>query len=186
MQVTTENEIENIYNQFRKPILRFISYKVADKHVAKEILNDVFFKASISLDSLKEQTKIQSWLYKIASNLVIDYYRKKKETYTSIEEFHLPQEEQEEIGEDMSCCFEKFLSKMPPQYANSLKAVYLEEYTQKEYALKNNINLSTVKSNVKRGKASMQKFFEQCCSFEKDNYNNIVTCTPYDKKTSCN
>lgn len=186
MVLTNKNEIEKIYAQFRKPILRFISYKVADKHVAQEILNDVFFKASISLDSLKEQTKIQSWLYKIASNLIIDYYRKRKENYTTIEDFHVPLEEQEEIVEDMSCCFEKFLDKMPPQYAQSLKAVYLEELTQKEYALKNNLNLSTVKSNIKRGKASMQKFFEQCCSFEKDNYNNIVTCIPHDTKTPCN
>ena len=182
MNLSKKDEIETIYKQFRKPLLRFIQYKVADKHVAQEILNDVFLKASISLDSLKEQTKIQSWLYKIASNLIIDYYRKRKENYTSMQD-QLPQEEEESIEEDMNCCFEKFLNKMPKQYSEALKAVYLKELTQKEYALTNNLNLSTVKSNIRRGKASMQKFFEQCCTFEKDKYNNIIECTPHNKKS---
>jgi len=169
-------EIEKLYEQFRKPLLRYISYKVSDAYTVEEILNDVFFKASKSLDTLKEQTKVQSWLYKIASNLIIDYYRKRKDTYTEInEEIHFGEDENEEmVINELGCCVEGFMKQLPEQYSDSLKAVYLNEMTQKEYAQQNDLNLSTVKSQVKRGRESLKEFFEECCTFEKNHLNNIT------------
>ena len=43
MKLSKEIEIENLYENFRKPLLKYISYKVSDMHSAEEILNDVFF-----------------------------------------------------------------------------------------------------------------------------------------------
>lgn len=179
MKSTTNTEFENLYKEFRKPLLRYISYKVSDNFEAEEILNDVFLKASQSLDTLKDETKIQSWLYKIATNQIIDYYRKRKENYTEInEEIHFEQKDKDEAFiKELSCCLDDFIAQLPSSHANSLKAIYINELTQKEYAQQNNLNLSTVKSNVKRGKESLKQFFEQCCTLEKNHLNNITGCT---------
>ena len=188
MDLSKEKEIENLYESFRKPLLRFISHKVSDTHSAEEILNDVFFKAANSIDTLKEKTKVKSWLYKIASNQIIDYYRRRKEIYVDmVDDISFREEEDTEtIYDELNCCVENFLDKLPKQYSNSLKAVYLEELTQKEYAEQNHLNLSTVKSQVKRGKESMKTFFEQCCTFEKDRLNKMSGCTPNnDNCTKC-
>ncbi|PHQ65397.1 MAG: hypothetical protein COB99_04280 [Sulfurimonas sp.] len=152
MNLSKEQEIEKLYEKFRKPLFRFISYKVSDIHSAEEILNDVFFKAAKSIESLKEKTKVQSWLYKIASNLIIDYYRRKKELYIEIED-------------DMS----------------------IEDDSNEEtiFDEQNNLKLSTVKSQVKRGKESMKSFFEQCCTFEKDRLNNTLQCMPNNSCKNC-
>ncbi|MDY0195669.1 MAG: sigma-70 family RNA polymerase sigma factor [Sulfurovaceae bacterium] len=179
MNLSKEIEIEDLYNNFRKPLLKFISYRVADIYSAEEILNDVFLKASMSLGSLKEKTKIKSWLYKIASNMIIDYYRRKKENYTDIYEGKFSfEDDMDTIYNELDCCIEKFLYKLPKQYSDPLRAIYLDELTQKEYAEQNNLNLSTVKSQVKRGKESMKNFFEQCCTFEKDHLDNIIEFVP--------
>lgn len=45
---------------------------------------------------------------------------------------------------------------MPDEYSDALKAVYLDELTQTECADLNGINLSTVKSQIKKGKESMK------------------------------
>jgi len=181
-------EIEELYKQFRSPLLRFIKYKVNDQYIANEILNDVFFKASKSLDSLKEQTKIQSWLYKIASNQIIDYYRKNKATHIELNEELYFQEDthKEDILSSLNCCMENFLDLVAKQNANALKAVYFEELSLKEYALKNNLKLSTVKSQVKRAKESIKDFFEQCCNFEKNNNNQIIKCISKATNKECN
>lgn len=182
MRTSKEQELQSLYENFRKPLLRYISYKVSDAYAAEEILNDVFFKASKSLESLKEKTKIQSWLYKIASNQIIDYYRQGKENYIDIDDSTQYSEEleAETIYDELNCCIEKFLHQLPDEYSDALKAVYLDELTQKEYSEHNEINLSTVKSQVKRGKESMKIFFEQCCTFEKDRLNKIVSYIPKD------
>ena len=180
MNLSKEKEIENLYESFRKPLLRFISYKVSDTHSAEEILNDVFFKAANSIDTLKEKTKVKSWLYKIASNQIIDYYRRRKEIYVDmVDDISFSEEEDTEtIYDELNCCVEDFLHQLPKQYSDSLKAVYLEELTQKEYAEQKDLKLSTVKSQVKRGKESMKAFFEKCCTFEKDRLNKMNSCTP--------
>jgi RNA polymerase sigma-70 factor (ECF subfamily) len=180
-----EIEIENLYENFRKPLLKYISYKVSDMHSAEEILNDVFFKAANSIETLKEKTKVQSWLYKIASNQIIDYYRRKKENTIDIMDniLYADEDNDETIFDELNCCVKDFLHKLPKQYSDSLKGIYLEELTQKEYAEKNKLKLSTVKSQVKRGKESMKQFFEQCCTFEKDRLNNITETIP--KALSC-
>jgi len=185
MKSEKDIDINELYQSFRKPLYRFISYKVSDTYSAEEILNDVFFKASTSIESLKEKTKLQSWLFKIASNLIIDYYRKRKDKYVDINDYESVGEElqDETVFDELNCCVENYINKLPKQYADSLKAVYFDELTQKEYAEHNNIKLSTVKSQVKRGKESMKSFFESCCTFEKDKFDNMVQCKSND--TSC-
>jgi len=185
MYSSSENDIKSLNEEIRKPLFRFISYKVSDAHSAEEILNDVFFKAANSIESLKETTKVQSWLYKIASNLIIDYYRRKKDISIELNDdiFMEDDSDEESIYDELNCCLEEFMNKLPNQYASSLKGVYLDELTQKEYAEQNNLKLSTVKSQVKRGKESMRSFFEKCCTFEKDRLNNLTQCMPND--SSC-
>ncbi|MBT8344146.1 MAG: hypothetical protein KJO45_05455, partial [Sulfurovum sp.] len=63
---------------------------------------------------------------------------------------------------------------------NIIEILYFIRFTQKEYAEQNHIKLSTVKSQVKRGKESMKEFFEECCTFEKDRLDNISETTPKD------
>ncbi|MEJ2373009.1 MAG: hypothetical protein P8Y16_04340 [Sulfurimonas sp.] len=43
------SDFANLYEQLKKPLLRFIRYKVTDPHIAEEILNDVFLKLIIQL-----------------------------------------------------------------------------------------------------------------------------------------
>ncbi len=179
--------IEELYHEFRKPLFRYIHYKVSDTFVAEEILNDVFFKASKSLDTLKETTKVQSWLYKIATNLIIDYYRKHKNPIAEHKE-HTPIEDMQEeksILNELNCCMNDFLNQLPKNQADSLKAIYFKEKTQKEYAQHNNLNLSTVKSHVKRGKESMKIFFDKCCDFERDKLDNIIKCISKQTNKEC-
>ena len=187
MKLSKEKEFEKLYESFRNPLFRFISYKVSDTHSAEEILNDVFFKAASCIETLKEKTKVQSWLYKIASNLIIDYYRRKKEIYIEIEDdISIENDSNEEtIYDELNCCVEEFINRLPKQYSSSLKGVYLDELTQKEYAQQNNLKLSTVKSQVKRGKESMKDFFEKCCTFEKDRLNNMTQCMPNGSCKNC-
>lgn len=173
--MNNEKSIEILYEQFRKPLLRYITYKVNDRYVAEEILNDVFLKVSNSIATLEEKTKIQSWIYKIASNQIIDYYRKHKDILLDIEEnFIVANNDADNVYKELECCLSSFLEQLPKQYSDSIKSVYFDELTQQEYAQKNNLNISTVKSHIKRGKESMKIFFEKCCEFEKDKFNNLA------------
>ena len=44
---------------------------------------------------------------------------------------------EETIYDELNCCVEEFIDRLPKQYSSSLKGVYLDELTQKEYAEQN-------------------------------------------------
>jgi RNA polymerase sigma-70 factor (ECF subfamily) len=75
-----EAALGEIYNLFFKKIYRFIFFRVGHKEVAEDLAEEVFLKAFTKLGSINESGAFEGWLYQIARNLVIDYYRQKKST----------------------------------------------------------------------------------------------------------
>ena len=70
-----------IYEQFIDKIYRFVFHKTMDDSITEDIVSDVFMKAfkSITKFSWTTEQELSSWIYRIAHNSVIDFYRTKKE-----------------------------------------------------------------------------------------------------------
>lgn len=75
-----EAALAEIYSLYFKKIYRFIFYRVSHKEVAEDLAEEVFLKAFGKISSINETGAFEGWLYQIARNLVIDYYRQKKLT----------------------------------------------------------------------------------------------------------
>ncbi len=67
------------YDLYFDQIYRFVYFKVASKEDAEDLTSAVFLKTwgYIQSKSIKNYKTLKSLLYKVARNLVIDYYRKK-------------------------------------------------------------------------------------------------------------
>ncbi|MGE5297795.1 MAG: RNA polymerase sigma factor [Acidobacteriaceae bacterium] len=83
-----------IYDHFRERIYRFIYFRVGHKELAEDILSDTFVKAWQRLSDLNSPEALSSWIYRVAKNNIIDYYRIKRVT-VSIEEI-------EEVTENLT------------------------------------------------------------------------------------
>jgi RNA polymerase sigma-70 factor, ECF subfamily len=70
-----------LFDTYYDKIFRFVYYKVFNKEVAEDIAGDVFYKALTKLPTYApEKGVFASWLYRIARNAIIDYFRTKHET----------------------------------------------------------------------------------------------------------
>lgn len=70
-----------IYKLYFNAIFRFVYYRTSHLETTEDLTEQVFSKAWISISKLQgDETKLQGWLYKIARNVVIDNFRKTKET----------------------------------------------------------------------------------------------------------
>lgn len=74
----TEAAFSELYDLYFQKIYKFTFYRVGHKETAEDITEEVFLKAYKSLSGLKNDSLFESWLYQIARNKVIDYYRSKK------------------------------------------------------------------------------------------------------------
>ncbi len=70
-----------LYDRYVDKIYRFIYVKTSKKEVSEDLTSEVFIKALNNINRFKVQSwaTFKSWIYRIAHNLVIDYYRCQKE-----------------------------------------------------------------------------------------------------------
>ena len=70
-----KENIEELWLKLGNKLKAFILSKVHDETTADDILQEVFLKIHSKIDTLNDDTKIQSWIYQITRNLVVDYFR---------------------------------------------------------------------------------------------------------------
>ena len=66
------------YKFYSPKILSYLSKKLPRYEDAQELTNDVFLQAIDSLSFLKKEESTLAWLYGIAHNKMVDFYRKRK------------------------------------------------------------------------------------------------------------
>jgi RNA polymerase sigma-70 factor, ECF subfamily len=69
-----------IYDHFSPKIYKFIYFRVGHKEIAEDLLSDTFIKGWRKIQHVNSPAALSAWLYQIAKNNIIDYYRIKKET----------------------------------------------------------------------------------------------------------
>lgn len=79
-------EINAIYKAFKPAITKYVNLKIRDKMIAEELINDVFVKVHVHLKSYDSQkSQLNTWIFNVAKNVLIDHFRKKSLDTTSLE-----------------------------------------------------------------------------------------------------
>ncbi len=92
----------DLYEIYMDPIYRFIYFRVTHELEAEDLTEEVFLRVWQALPRMvkdKEIHNFRAWLYRIARNLVVDHYRKKRlETDISEADFMIDPEIQPDIS----------------------------------------------------------------------------------------
>lgn len=66
-----------IYERYYLGVYKYIYYRVGDQSLAEDLTMEVFVKAMEAIDGFSFRgVPFSAWLYRIASNLVIDHFRR--------------------------------------------------------------------------------------------------------------
>lgn len=83
---------ENIWETFHSGLRHFILQRVPDEQSADDVLQETFLKIHTRIATLRDEEKLQSWMYQIARNAIADYYRQQKATVELPEALLVPDE----------------------------------------------------------------------------------------------
>jgi RNA polymerase sigma-70 factor (ECF subfamily) len=78
-QAGKQEALAEIYESYFLRVYRFVYYRVSHRETAEDLTEDTFIKAFAGIKNLQSSAAFEGWLFQIARNLVIDYYRKKKQ-----------------------------------------------------------------------------------------------------------
>lgn len=68
-------DVDTLYRTHVRSLYLFIYSKVGNREAAEDLTSEVFVKALSHLDSSREERSIVAWLYRVARNAVVDYWR---------------------------------------------------------------------------------------------------------------
>jgi RNA polymerase sigma-70 factor (ECF subfamily) len=69
--------LSDLYEHYRASIFRFLYYRVGEIQAAEDLTSEVFLRMIRSIGGYRPRgIAFEAWLFQIARNLAIDYYRK--------------------------------------------------------------------------------------------------------------
>ncbi|MGC2402934.1 MAG: RNA polymerase sigma factor [Acidobacteriaceae bacterium] len=72
------DNIDQLVHRHRARLLRFVAFSIGDLDIAESIVQDCFLKAYNARDRFRGECSVQTWLNRIAMNLILDHQRTRK------------------------------------------------------------------------------------------------------------
>jgi len=166
---------EMIVQRYKQPLLNYIGRMVGERELALDFTQDVFIKTYASLHTFRPEHKFSTWLFKIASNLTIDYWRKKKIDAFSIDQSRDNTDERPRIqipSKDLSIIkkfelsevrerIEKAMEKIPPSLRELFVWRHINEFSYEEIAEIKSLPIGTIKNKVFQAKELIRRNLEE-------------------------
>ena len=157
------------YKTYSPRILNYLQRRLPTNEDAQEVTNDVFLAAIDSLSMLEKNENLQAWLYKIAHNKTVDYYRKRKIKsillsqipYLEIVAAEINQPEFQFEKNKVRDKIESAFRSLPDIYRKILKLHYEEKISVKELAIIFNLSFKATESLLFRARQSFKLAYER-------------------------
>ena len=160
-----------IWEKYNVQLYKFIKKRVSNEQDAEDILQEVFIKIQKNIGCLKNDSKMKGWIYKIARNTIIDYYRKSNKNYVNIElheNIENSAEDKLTANAEIALCLKEMIDCLPKIYKQAIILTKYQNITQKELGKKVGISVSGAKSRVQRGRKRLKEMLLNCCYLEID------------------
>ena len=83
--MTGDNKLTQWVETYTKEMYSWAFHKVSDTELAKDLVQDTFLAAVEKIQSFKGDSSPKTWLFSILNHIIVDYYRKKINLPTNIE-----------------------------------------------------------------------------------------------------
>lgn len=133
---------------------------VNDRDEAEDIAQQAFVKAYLQLKKFDpKRARFSTWLYRIATNLAIDYLRQHKRRMEvadieTIAETNMPTYLEDEQKQEVRTAVKQL---MPPEYRQVIEAYYWDGKSYEEIATDLHIPLNTVRTWLRRAKLQLKE-----------------------------
>src|SRR5688572_12297817 len=169
-----------VWTALSADLRRFIRRRVADDHVADDVLQETFVRIHRRIDALADADRLAAWVYRIVRNVVNDHYRRDAAAAVSLGEAQVVADEDSlsPLRAGASVWLEELVSHLPETYREAVQLAEIDGLSQQQVAERLGLSLSGAKSRVQRGRAELKQILDRCCEFRFDRRGNLVDIDP--------
>ncbi len=151
------------HDEFEKGLNARAFFKTHNNSTCKDLVQNTFMKAWLYMKSGKKIEKMKSFLYHILNNLIIDEYRKHKDTSLDalIEKGFVLNKESSENSSNFFDGKKAFalVEKLPEKYKEIIKMYYEQGLTIKEISFIKKISNNLIIVQIHRGIKKLKLLF---------------------------
>jgi RNA polymerase sigma-70 factor (ECF subfamily) len=179
-----------VAERYRAAIYRYVSRLVANSSLADDLTQETFVRVHQHLDELKEHAALEAWLYRVATNVCYDHFRRRDQRQPGLplpgqdDGWDPPVAEADALRPDqllerseMSDCVLRFLIELPEARRRVLILHDLQGYTNPEIARLLGLSLENVKIRLHRARARLRAELSGGCDFSRDE-RGVFVCEP--------
>jgi RNA polymerase sigma factor (sigma-70 family) len=162
---------DELINKYKIAVFNLVFRMVRNQHDAEDLTQEAFIKVYNSLNSFNEEYAFSTWLFKIATNNCIDYFRKRKLQTLSLDkpiqykdsemqqEYPDPELNAEKIliARERSRIIQEAINSLPKKYYRAIDLRHRAEKSYEEIAEILNLPLGTVKARIFRAREMLNK-----------------------------
>ena len=183
--------VEAAWRELHDQLLGFIARRVRTREDAEDILQEVMLRIHRSSRELAHVEHVTGWIYRIASNAIVDYYRKpaRRELPAG---WQLDQEapggsepppvaaepDTAELRGELARCLAPLIERLPASDRQALVLTELEGVTQAEAATQLGLSVSGMKTRVQRARGRLKDLLLDCCHVELDRRRGVTGYRP--------
>ncbi len=178
----------------REAIARYVRGIVRDATVAEDLAQETLLRAHQKIATLDDPARLTAWLYRIATNLCYDRFRRTSERKQSrsLEDETAgdpadgrlavltdagPRLDKVMEQQEMSACVQRYLADLPDSYRAAILLHDAIGMTNPEIAEMLGVSVATVKIRVHRARGKLGAVLRDACSFSADE-RGVLVCDP--------
>jgi RNA polymerase sigma-70 factor, ECF subfamily len=161
-----EKNMETIIVNYGEKLRTFAFRFVWNWDIVDDIMQDVYLKVFLKLDTVRNMETIKSWLYTITSNRCMDYLRLKYVKSTILSEnletlgiTNGESVENEIIWKSDKLQLHKIISTLPIHYKEPLVLYYFHNFNYKEISEILKISIQNIKTRLHRAKKMVREIY---------------------------
>ncbi len=152
--MNAKEAIKDLFEQYSADVYRYARLMLGDESDARDVVQEVFFRAYCSWSGYRKESQPKTWLMTITRNCVFTLYRKKKQESDFLRSYHPLHTSHPSVSPETAAILEDALSQLKDSYRQVMILRQIEGLSVKESAQVLGWSESKVKMTDKR---AMQK-----------------------------
>lgn len=178
---------EQVWLTMRKELAGFFRRRIGDEHTVEDLVSETFLRVHASLDSVRDEERIDAWVWRIARGVLVDHRRRaRSEELESPEGVEQPDGGVSNFNAEVNSWLAEYLAKqLPHEQREAVELSDVQGLTQPVIAQRLGLSLTATKSRVQRGRQRLRELVASCCHLEFDSHENVVGYTKRKSGSCC-
>jgi len=156
-----QKAFEELIESYKNYVYSVILSIVKDTHQAEEATQDTFMKIYKSIGSFNQDSKLSTWIYRIAYRTGLDYLKKRKPRSSDVTEHHDIKDHtdlEDRYHQKTLVTFVKdFIAGLNPEESVVMQLFYLQQKSIKEVQLATGLTETNIKTKLFRSRKLLRE-----------------------------